>query len=297
MTTALDPSRWKPAPLLPRRDPRDGSLVFVIAVLCFLACLTAIGALAADRATRGWTSQLTGSATVVVRANGSETPDAAAGRAAETLAGVKGVSEARALEKERAEALLEPWLGREALLDDLPIPRLVSVDLDPRTPASAEALDKALKAAGLDATVDDHSLWIADIERAAGIARWAALGVFLLIASAAAAVIGFATRAAMAAHRETIEVLHLSGAQAKFVIRLFQSRFAKVAALAGLFGALGAAIIGALARLTGGGQGLTPVLPVAWIDLLAVAPTPILAALVAAVAARLAARGLIGEMS
>lgn len=297
MTAALDPARWKPAPLLPRRDPRDGSLVFVIAVLCFLACLTAISALAADRATRGWTGQLTGSATVVVRANGSETPDAAAGRAAETLAGVKGVSEARALEKARAEALLEPWLGREALLDDLPIPRLVSVDLDPKAPASAEALDKALKAAGLDATVDDHSLWIADIERAAGVARWAALGVFLLIASAAAAVIGFATRAAMAAHRETIEVLHLSGAQAKFVIRLFQSRFAKVAALAGLFGALGAAIIGALARLTGGGQGLTPVLPVAWIDLLAVAPTPILAALVAAVAARLAARGLIGEMS
>lgn len=295
--STLDPARWKPAPLLPRRDPRDGSLVFVVAVLCFLACLTAIGALAADRATRGWTSQLTGSATVVVRANGSETPDAAAGRAAETLAGVKGVSEARALEKERAEALLEPWLGREALLDDLPIPRLVSVDLDKKAPATAAALDKALKAAGLDATVDDHSLWIADIERAADVARWAALGVFLLISSAAAAVIGFATRAAMAAHRETIEVLHLSGAQAKFVIRLFQTRFAKVAAVAGLFGALGAAIIGALARLAGGGQGLTPVLPVAWIDLLAVAPTPILAALVAAVAARLAARGLIGEMA
>jgi cell division transport system permease protein len=101
----------------------------------------------------------------------------------------------------------------------------------------------------------------------------------------------------MAAHRETIEVLHLSGAQAGFVIKLFQTRFAEVAALAGLFGAAGAAIIGALARLAGGGQGLTPVLPVAWIDLLAVAPTPLLAALVAAVAARLAARGLIGELA
>jgi len=297
MSEIFDPLRWKPAPLLPRRDPRDGSLVFVVAVLCFLACLTAIGALAADRATRGWTSQLTGSATVVVRANGAESPDAAAGRAAETLAGVKGVSEARALEKARAEALLEPWLGREALLDDLPIPRLVAVDLDPKAPATAATLDRALKAAGLDATVDDHSLWIADIERAAGIARWAGLGVFLLIASAAAAVIGFATRAAMAAHRETIEVLHLSGAQAKFVVSLFQTRFAKVAAAAGLFGAGGAAIIGAAARLAGGGQGLTPVLPVAWIDLLAVAPTPLLAALVAALAARMAARGLIGEMA
>jgi len=297
MSEMFDARRWKPAPLLPRRDPRDGSLVFVVAVLCFLACLTAIGALAADRAAHGWTSQLTGSATIVVRASGNETPDAAAGRAAETLAGVKGVAEARALERAKAEALLEPWLGREALLDDLPIPRLVTVDLDPRAPASALALDKALKAAGLDATVDDHSLWIADIERGAAIARWAGLAVFLLIASAAAAVIGFATRAAMAAHRETIEVLHLSGAQQKFVVSLFQNRFAKAAALAGLFGTAGAASIGALARLAGGGQGLTPVLPVAWTDLLAIAPTPLLAALVAAIAARVAARGLIGEMA
>lgn len=297
MSEMFDARRWKPAPLLPRKDPRDGSLVFVVAVLCFLACLTALGALAANRAAHGWTSQLTGSATVVVRAQGAESPDAAAGRAAEALAGVKGVSEARALEKEKAEALLEPWLGHEALLEDLPIPRLVAVDLDPKAPARAAALDQALKAAGLDATVDDHSLWIADIERGAGIARWSALAVFLLIASAAGAVIAFATRAAMAAHRETIEVLHLSGAQPAFVIKLFQIRFAQAAALAGLFGAAGAAIIGALARLAGGGQGLTPVLPVAWIDLLAVVPTPLLAALVAAVAARLAARGLIGELA
>lgn len=297
MSEIFDQRRWKPAPLLPRKDPRDGALVFVVAVLCFLACLTAIGVLAADRAARGWTSQLTGSATIVVRAAGGETPDTAAGRAAEALAGVKGVTEARALEKARAEALLEPWLGREALLDDLPIPRLVTVDLDPKSPATAVSLDKALKAAGIDATVDDHSLWIGDIERAAGVARWAGLGVFLLIASAAGAVIGFATRAAMAAHRETIEVLHLSGAQAKFVVSLFQTRFARAAALAGLFGATGAATIGALARLAGGGKGLTPVLPVAWLDLLAVLPTPLLAALVAAVAARVAARGLIGEMA
>ena len=297
MTDLFDPQRWKPGPLLPRRDPRDGSLVFVVAVLCFLACLTALGALAANRAAHGWTGQLTDSATVVVRAQGNETPDAAAGRAAEALSGVKGVSEARALEKAKAEALLEPWLGHDALLEDLPIPRLVAVDLDPKAPASAAALDRALKAAGLDATVDDHSLWIGDIERGASVARWSALAVFLLIASAAGAVIAFATRAAMAAHRETIEVLHLSGAQPAFVVRLFQTRFAQAAALAGLFGATGAAIIGALARLAGGGQGLTPVLPVAWIDLIAVVPTPLLAALVAAAAARLAARGLIGELS
>lgn len=296
MTDLFDPSRWKPAPLLPKRDARDGALVFVVAVLCFLACLTAIGALAADRAARGWTAQLSDSATIVVRPRGAETPDTAAARAAEALAGVPGVAEARALEKEKAEALLEPWLGKDAILDDLPIPRLVAVDLDPKRPARAEALDRALQAAGVDATVDDHSRWIGDIERSAGIARWAALGVGLLIAAAAAAVIGFATRAGLAAHHDVIEVLHLSGAEPAFVAQLFQARFARTAALAGLFGAAGAAIIAALARLAGGGDGLTPVLPVAWTDLAVVLPAPVIAALTAAVSARLAAMGLLKEL-
>ncbi|NBU28285.1 MAG: ABC transporter permease, partial [Caulobacteraceae bacterium] len=73
----FDPARWTPAPLLPRRDARDGALVFVVAVLCFLACLTAIGALAADRAARGWTNQLADSATIIVQPKGAESPDAA----------------------------------------------------------------------------------------------------------------------------------------------------------------------------------------------------------------------------
>ena len=292
----FDPTRWKPGPLLPRRDARDGALIFVVAVLCFLACLTAIGALAADRAARGWTSQLSDSATVVIEPRGPETPDAAAARAAEVLAGVKGVSEARALEKEKAEALLEPWLGREALIDDLPVPRLVTVDLDPKTPAKAGDLDRALKAAGVDAKVDDHSVWIDDIKRAAGFARWSALAICLLIIAAATAVIGFATRAGLAAHRDVIEVLHLSGAETGFVARLFQTRFATAAGIAGLFGAGGAAVVAALARLAGGGQGLTPVLPLAWIDLLAVLPAPLLAALTAAVAARLAASAILRQL-
>ncbi len=296
MSELFDPARWKPGPLLPPRDNRDGALTFVVAVLVFLACLTAIGTIAADRAASGWTGQLQGAATVVVRAKGGESPDTAAGRAAEALAGVKGVSEARALEKAKAEALLEPWLGEDAILDDLPVPRLVTVDLDPAAPADAAALDRALKAAGLDATVDDHGIWIADIERSARTARWFALAIFLLIAAAAAAVIGFATRAGLAAHHEVIEVLHLSGARPGFIARLFQVRFARTAAVAGLFGAWAAAIIGGLVRLAGGGEGLTPVLPVAWLDLAAVLPAPLLAALVAASAARLAAVGLLKGM-
>ncbi|HEX6859599.1 MAG TPA: ABC transporter permease [Caulobacteraceae bacterium] len=292
----FDAAKWKPGALLPDADLRDWALVFVVAVLVFLASLTAIGALAANRAASGWTGELQGSATVVVRPRGVESADSAAAKAAEALAAVKGVTEAQALEKEKAQALLEPWIGRDVLNADLPIPRLVTVELDRKAPPSTAALEAALQAAGVDASVDDHRQWIGDIERSAAIARWAAIAVFLLIALAAGAVIGFATRAGLAAHHETIEVLHLYGARPFFISRLFELRFAAIGAVAGLLGAGGAAIIGALVRLVGGGEGLTPVLPVAWSDLAWTAAAPLLAAAVAALAAHRTAMGLLKEM-
>ncbi|MEI9889337.1 MAG: ABC transporter permease [Caulobacteraceae bacterium] len=287
---------WKPGPLMPKGDARDGGLAFVIAVLCFFACVAALGALAADRAAGGWTAELQGSATVLVRPRGGESADAAAARAAEALAGVQGVSEARALEKDKAAALLEPWLGKDALADDLPVPRLVALELDPARPATAADLKQALDGAEVDAMVDDHSLWIKDIVQAGVWARAAAIGVFALTALAAAAVIAFAARAILASRLQIVEVLHVAGAKDGYIAGLLARRFAAMAFAAGLGGAVLAAGVGAALRLAGGGGGLTPVLPVAWIDLAALASCPLLAAAVAALAARGAAMRLLKEM-
>lgn len=296
MSELFDPARWRPAPFLPQEETRDGALVFVVAVLCFLACVTALGVIAADRAARGWSDQLSAEATVIVRPRPGETPDGAAAKAAEALAAVAGVTEARALEPQKAYDLVRPWLGDVADVEDLPVPRLVAVSLDGHRPATARALETALKNQNLDAIVDDHSLWLRDVQRAAGAARGMGTIIFLLIAGAAGAVVAFATRAGLAAQRDVVEVLHLAGAEDSFIARLFQLRFAKVAAVAGLIGAGGAALAGALLRLLGGSQGLTPALPIAWTDLAAVLPCPLLAAAVAALAARITAGGLIRDM-
>ncbi|OXE37364.1 MAG: cell division protein [Phenylobacterium zucineum] len=289
--------RWRPAPFLPASDNRDGSLTFVVATLCFLACLMALTVLATNRAVNDWSDQLNSQATIIVRPRTNETPDLAAARAAEALAGVPGVTEARALEREKAEALVEPWLGDITDLQDLPIPRLVAVDLDHKHPASAAALSTALKDRGIDGIVDDHSIWTRDIARSAGVLRWICGGVFVLITAAAASIIAFATRAGLLARREVVEVLHLTGAEDLYIARLFQARFAQLAAWAGALGAVGAAGVGALLRLVGGGIGLTPAVPILWPDLLAVAPCPLVAALVAAIAARLTAEHMISEIT
>ncbi|MNK89127.1 cell division ABC transporter subunit FtsX [compost metagenome] len=279
--------------LLSREAGGERWLMVVIAVLCFLASITAVGAVAADRAAHGWARQLRAEATVQVRPRVDETGPTAAARAAETLAGVKGVAEAEAMDRKAAEALLRPWVG-EAALPDLPLPYLVTVRLDPKNPASAPTLSRALAEAGLDATVDDHSLWRGEVERSAGVITALAGAAFLLIAAATAAVIAYATRAGMAAQASVIETLSLNGASDFYVAGLFQRRFGGLAVQAGAMGAGLAALLMGLLRLIGGEGGLTPALPLAFSDLLILIACPLLAFGVALLAARFTALAKLG---
>ena len=274
--------------LLPRDAGGEPWLGALIAVLCLLACLSAVGAVSADRAAHGWARELRAEATVQVRPRVGETGAEAAARAAQTLAGVEGVSEAEAMDRETAEALLRPWVG-DAALPDLPIPHLVTVRLDPAAPASAVTLGRALAEAGLDATVDDHSLWRGEVERSAGLITLLAGTAFLLTGGAAGAAVVYATRAGMAAQAGVISILSLNGASDGAIAGLYQRRYGLLAAGAGATGTLVAMAVVAGLRFLGGAEGVTPALPLAWSDLLILSPCPLLAATVALVAARFTA--------
>ena len=222
----------------------------MVAALSFLAGLAAVGALAGHRAAEGWRTELIGSATVVVRAQGTETADEAAARAADVVSGVKGVAEARALDAAKAQALIAPWIGPGGLPADLPTPRLVAVDLDPKAPASGAAIAAALKAARRRRRRRRPQ----PLARRRSCAparrpRRSPPAIFALIVAVLGAVVAFATRQGLAARRDVVEVLHLAGATDGFIARLFQARFARSAAQAGLAGAALAALAAAALKL------------------------------------------------
>jgi cell division transport system permease protein len=280
--------------LLPDQDTREVSLHYVIAVLFFLAALSALIALASNRAASGWSREIRAEVTVQVRPTGLESGSVAAARAAEVLAGVPGVKEAAAIEPARAKALIKPWLG-DAVLEDLPLPNLVEVRLDEAKPAKAAALSEALSEKEIDATIDDHSTWLQDIETSALIIRLISLGIFLLIASAAAAVVGFATRAGLMARANMVEVLSLCGATDSFIAGRFQFRFARMAAISGLLGGVAAGLVMVVIKLTGSSQSLLLALPFSWLDLVVLLPCPLLAALIAAGTARIVTLKMLGK--
>jgi cell division transport system permease protein len=275
-----------PRDLLPAQDEREVALHYVLGVMCFLACVFALLAWASDRAAQGWARDIRAEVTVQVRPSGLESGSVAAAKAAEVLAGVKGVREATAIEPEKAKALIEPWLGQD-IVDDLPIPNLVEVKLDPRAPAKAQAMTDAMAANNIDANIDDHSVWLKDIERSALMARLIAFGIFLLIGSTTAAVAWFATRAGLAARANVVDVLSLCGASDLFIAKRFQFRFARMAFQSGLLGAAAAGLVMAGIKWFVPSQSFAMALPFSWFDLLILIPCPLVVALIAAVTARL----------
>ncbi len=165
----------------------------------------------------------------------------------------------------------------------------MTVRLNAQAPASAVTLSRALAEAGLDATVDDHSLWRGEVERSAALITALAGAAFLAVAFAAAAAIAYATRAGLAAGQGVIETLSLNGATDGAIAWLFQRRFGLMVAGAGAIGAGLAAILLAFLRFLGGSDGLSAALPITWSDLALLSPCPLLAATVAVLAARFAA--------
>lgn len=279
--------------LLPTQDQREVALHYVIGVLCFLACLAALVVMASDRAASGWSSDLRAEVTFQVRPTGMESGSVAAAKAAEILAGIQGVAEADAIEPEKAKALIKPWLG-DAVLDDLPIPNLVEVRLKPGHPAKLSDLNEALSSRGIDASLDDHSTWLRDVDQSALTIRLISLGIFLIIGSATAAVVGFATRAGLTARADVVEILSLCGATDLFIAERFQFRFARMAFEAGLLGSFASAVVMGIIKATAHSQSFAMALPFSWFDLLILIPCPLLVALIAGFTARLVTLRLLG---
>jgi cell division transport system permease protein len=274
------------ANLLPGVNKHEIALHYVIGVMCALACLAFLVAITSDRAAGGWSRDIRSEITVQIRPQGLESSAVVAANAAEIISGVRGVSEAAALEPEKAKALLKPWLG-DVILDDLPIPNLVEVRLDPKAPASVTSIEAALKQASIDAYVDDHSVWLRDIEQSALKVRLLALGAFILLGTAAGAVVAFATRAGLAAQADMVETLSLCGATDTFIAERLQFRFTRMAFEAGLLGTLSAALVAAGLKVSGGDIDFALALPLTWPDLLLMIPCPFLVAFIAALTARL----------
>jgi cell division transport system permease protein len=230
--------------ILPR-DKGTAPLDVVIAIMAFLAALSLGASLIAQRTAEGWREGLVDRLTVqivpAVQGNPSESLARETANALEVLRATPGIARAAPLSTGETAALVEPWLGKNAIIPELPMPVLIDASIAPGEQIDLIALAGALKRAAPNSVLDDHSRWIGRLRGLADTIIFSAYGVLVLIAIALAATVAFATRAGLDANRELVELLHQTGAQGGFIAGAFERHYLVSALLAGVFGAGAAA--------------------------------------------------------
>lgn len=242
-----------PGRILPR-EAGAAPLDLVIGVMAFLAALALGGVLIANRTAESWQAGLSGRLTVQVLPQGAAASDEEVRGALRVLEKTEGVVRARPLSQAEALALVEPWIGHDAVVSALPFPTLIDVRLAPGAAIDVSDLEARLKAAAPHAVLDDHSRWVARLKSTAGTVLWSALAILVLIAIATAATVAFATRAGLATHHQIVQLLHLMGARDGFISRAFEWHYfvaALVTSACGMLAALAVFVVAGSAEVVG----------------------------------------------
>ena len=272
------------------KDALSRFLPMLIAFMVFLAALAQAGLIGLDELARRWDSGMASQLTVQIPSD----PDA--GKAANArrlqtalnmISATPGVVHTSVVSESKVLQLLSPWLG-VVQAADVPLPRLIDVETDPKIQLDTRVLQQKLSRSIQGAQVDDHGVWLGRLIQMVRTLEALAAGVLGLILVAATGTVVFTTRTGLTVHAEAIEVLHLTGAHDSYIAKQFAGRAWSMGLKGGLIGLILAVptlvALGYVADRLQAGMLPDMSLPVAgWASL---AVLPVAAGLVAGVTAR-----------
>ncbi len=278
-------------------NKNDGAdfLVLLIALMTFLAVLAMSGSFALSSMTKRWSSGLENKLTIEIPAEksdgslrSSEQIKGFTDKVLKSLEGNPGIKSAVMLEKDDIQELISPWLGDDMVLDDIPLPGLVSVELHVSTPEVLTGLAKDMALINDNIRIDTHETWLLSLLRVTGALQYSASFITLIIALTTIIAVAGGVRARMAIHREDVELLHLMGASDGYITKQFQ-RHALILAIKGaLAGTIAGIIILLIINGVSGDAegGMLPDMNLNAVHIVALIALPGFACLIAALASR-----------
>ena len=251
----VEPGR---TPIVPAGSVTGRSLTLVISIMCFLACLTAGAVYMMNQSASAWLKDIAGEVTVQIEPQERGDINKTVLDVAIFLGRQPGIVAVRPMSTADSAALLEPWLGQSDALKALPVPRLIAIGLDRKTPPDLAELRRELTKQYPGVVLDDHRHWQQQIRAVTRSFALGGLAILMLVGAATTAIIVSATRSALASNREIVEVLHFVGATDRFIAREFEGHFLRLGIRAGLVGALCAMavfmIMPTIMEMLGGGS-------------------------------------------
>jgi len=273
-------------------------LPWIMAGLLYLAVIALATAAIADGALQLFDERDKMVTVSLPTAGISEDGDRDVANILEILDDAKEVATATVVGDDELQDLIEPWLGESRDGDDLPLPRLIDVTLDPISDPDLKSLESRLREVVSDATIGIQEVSEDRAERQANFFRVVGVTLGIVLVLASLAIVTVITGLSLAMHDDTVKLLRYMGAQDGYLARQFERYALQSGLLGGLIAFFAAmpTVLGLLYSI----QNLEMtnsirlgLRPVDWVFLACV---PVVAALLCTLTARLTALWNLGRM-
>lgn len=237
------------------RDISSRILPWLLAIMVYLIALALFSVLSMNKISGQWDSALSAHITVQLPPAELTPADQPIDVEAilELLRSRPGIASAKLLDKADIDRLMEPWLGTPETTFSMPLPQLIAVTLQPAAQIDARALSQEIRNISIDALVVDHKKGLEGLIDLAGWIRLISAGVIVLIGVSAILMAVLITKMGLAAHAPVIELLHLMGAEDRYVAEQFQRHALSGGLMGGLIGlALSLATFAIIEQITRG---------------------------------------------
>lgn len=223
-------------------DPAKLFLPWMSMLMTFIAVLVLAAGMATYSSVTRWQRTVSGSLTVQIPtytelgASRGEMVDREIETTLTILRSSEGVLGATVLSDRQMSDLMAPWLGENAVITELPLPKLIDVTVDPNSRLDIAQIKSDLATQVPSAILDSHRIWLTPLLRiSSGIIKLIGFILVLLSLTAAFTVI-YATRTSLTVHEPVIALVHMMGAGDLYVTQQYASRSFQLTLLGSLFG-------------------------------------------------------------
>lgn len=210
--------------------------------MVFIATLILSVAIVVYSSVQSWTDNISGSLTVQIptyteKGESREEKIATDIEMALTLlrssAGITGAS---LLTDEQVSALMEPWLGQSDSMMELPLPKIIDVNVDSKNFPNIAQLKADLYEQVPEAILDSHRAALDELVLFfENMVNLIAFILVLILITTAISVI-YVTKSSLSVHEKVIELIHMMGASDFYITIQFAMRSFKLTLIGSLIG-------------------------------------------------------------
>lgn len=214
-------------------------LILLITLMSFLSVLAGSGTFALNAMAERWSSGLENKITIEIPVEtqkgqllSTDTVKKETLKIAKFLKQQNTIKTLTVMSTEEIQNLVSPWIGTTVLLDDIPLPGLIAIELHNSSPKILNNLKTNLKEISPYANLETHHEWLSDLINFTSSLKTLALFITIIIITITliATISGVRTR--LAIHTKEVKLLHSMGASDLYIARQFQ-RHAMIIGLKG----------------------------------------------------------------